>query len=120
MAGSKSLRGVGAAFAAVLLVLLGVGASQAGDGHDHDRARRALESGEILPLRVILERVERDYPGQIMEVELEREDPRWLYEIKLLRPDGALVKLKIDARDGALLGSKEPKQKKDGRSGAAR
>ncbi len=104
MAGSKSLRGVRAALSgALLLVLLGAGASYAGDGHDHDRARRALESGEILPLRAILDGVDRDYPGQIMEVELEREDARWLYEIKLLRTDGALVKLKIDARDGALL-----------------
>jgi len=121
MAGSKSLRGVQAALSgALLLVLLGAGASQAGESYDHDRARRALESGEILPLRAILDRVDRDYPGQIMEVELERDDARWLYEIKLLRTDGALVKLKIDARDGALLGIKGPKQKKDGRNGAAR
>jgi uncharacterized membrane protein YkoI len=118
MSGRKSSRGLRAALsAALLLALLGAGAGQAGDGHDHDRARRALESGEILPLRTILERVERDYPGQIMEVELERENARWIYEIKLLRTGGALVKLEIDARDGKLLG--RPKGK-DGRSGAAR
>ena len=120
MSGRKSSRGLRAALsAALLLALLGAGAGQAGDGHDHDRARRALESGEIVPLRTILERVERDYPGQIMEVELEREDARWIYEIKLLRTGGALVKLEIDARDGKLLGIKGPKGK-DGRSGAAR
>lgn len=120
MSGRKSSRGLRAALsAALLLALLGAGAGQAGDGHDHDRARRALESGEIVPLRTILERVERDYPGQIMEVELEREDARWMYEIKLLRTGGALVKLEIDARDGKLLGIKEPKGK-DGRRGAAR
>ncbi|MDQ1316188.1 MAG: hypothetical protein QG662_2297 [Pseudomonadota bacterium] len=104
--------------AALLLALLGAGVSQAGDGHDHDRARRALESGEILPLRTILERVGRDYPGQIMEVELERKDARWLYEIKVLRSGGALIKLEIDARDGALLGIKGPKDK--GRRGEPR
>jgi len=120
MSGRISLRGLRAALsAALLLALLGVGASQAADEHDHDRARRALESGEIVPLRTILERVERDYPGQIMEVELEREDARWIYEIKLLRTGGALVKLEIDARDGKLLGIKGPKGK-DGRRGAAR
>ena len=120
MSGRKSSRGLRAALsAALLLALLGAGAGQAGDGHDHDRARRALESGEILPLRTILERVERDYPGQIMEVELERENARWIYEIKLLRTGGALVKLEIDARDGKLLGIKGPKGK-DGRRGAAR
>jgi uncharacterized membrane protein YkoI len=120
MSGRKSSKGLRAALsAALLLALLGAGAGQAGDGHDHDRARRALESGEILPLRTILERVERDYPGQIMEVELEREDARWIYEIKLLRTGGALVKIEIDARDGALLGIKGPKGK-DGRRGAVR
>ncbi|MCP5227212.1 MAG: PepSY domain-containing protein [Candidatus Accumulibacter sp.] len=85
-----------------------VGASLAGDDHDgdHDRARRALEAGEVLPLRVILERIERAWPGQIVEVELERHDGRWKYEIKLLRAGGALVKLKVDARDGSVLGVK--------------
>ena len=120
MSGRKPSKGLRAALsAALLLALLGAGTGHAGDGHDHDRARRALESGEILPLRTILERVERDYPGQIMEVELEREDARWIYEIKLLRTGGALVKIEIDARDGALLGIKGPKGK-DGRRGAAR
>lgn len=77
--------------------------SHAGDAQDHDRARRALEAGEILPLRTVLERVERDYPGQIMEVELEQKGDRWVYEIKVLRTGGALIKLKIDGRDGRLL-----------------
>lgn len=71
-------------------------------GGDHERARRALEAGEVLPLRTVLERVERDYPGQVVEVELEREGGAWLYEIKLIRPGGAVVKLRLDARDGTL------------------
>lgn len=105
--------------AALVLALLGAGASQAGDGHDHDRARQALEAGEILPLRAILERVGRDHPGQIMEVELERKEEGWRYEIKLLRSNGALVKLKIDARDGTVLGIKGKKDE-SGRRGEAR
>jgi uncharacterized membrane protein YkoI len=120
MSGRKSLRGWRAAlYSALLLVLLGAGTSRAGDAHDHDRARRALESGEIVPLRTILERVERDYPGQIMEVELEREDARWRYEIKVLRRGGALVKLVFDARDGTQLDVNAQKDK-DGQPGAAR
>jgi hypothetical protein len=90
-------------------VLLGIGGSFpvcAGDGHDHDRARQALESGEIQPLRTILEQVERDVSGQVMEVELDRHDERWIYEIKVLRRGGSLVKLKLDARDGTWLESK--------------
>lgn len=83
---------------------------------DQDQARRALEAGEVLPLRAVLEQVQRDYPGQIMKVEFEREDGRWIYEIKLLRPTGSLIKLKIDARDGVLLEAKG----RDARSGGKR
>ena len=89
---------------AVALMLVSVPPARADS--DHDRARQALEAGEILPLKTVLERLARDTPGQVMEVELERSSGRWIYEIKLLRPGGALVKLKVDARDGTVLGSK--------------
>lgn len=101
-----------AACLALTLSLAGPQAAHADNRHDHDRARRALEAGEILPLRTVLERVERDYPGQVMEVELERDGGRWVYEIKLLRTNGALLKLEVDGRDGALLGSKERERKR--------
>lgn len=77
--------------------------SNADEQRDHDRARRALEAGEILPLRTVLEMIARDTPGQVMEVELERKGERWVYEIKLLRTGGSLVKLKVDASDGAII-----------------
>ena len=101
-----------------ILVLLstGTGYAGAGDSSDHERARQAVAAGEVLPLRTILERIEREYPGQVMEVELEREKGEWVYEVKVLRKNGVLVKLKINARDGALLGIKE-KHDKPNRSG---
>ena len=83
-------------------------ASIAGD--DHDRARQALEAGEVLPLHTILVRVEREQPGQVIDVELERDHDnkpdRWIYKIKMLRTGGVLVKLKVDARDGTIIGKK--------------
>ena len=74
---------------------------------DHDRARRALEAGEILPLKTVLETLARETPGQVMEVELERKGERWVYEIKLLRAGGSLVKLRVDARDGTIIPRRE-------------
>lgn len=76
------------------------------DDGDHDRAREAMEAGQILPLISIIEKLDRDYPGQILEVELEHEDGQWVYEIKLLRDSGALIKLELDAGDGTLIGIK--------------
>lgn len=75
----------------------------AADFDDHDQARQALESGEILPLNAVLERVNLDTPGRVLEVELDRKDERWVYEIKLLRQGGSVVKLRIDARNGDVI-----------------
>lgn len=90
------------------LLLGGSGLSRADD--DHDRARKALEAGEILSLSTILERVNRDYPGQVFDVELDRDIQsgveHWVYKVKLLRTGGSLVKLKVNARDGTLISSK--------------
>jgi hypothetical protein len=90
------------------LLACGSGASSASD--DHERARQALEAGAVLPLRTILERVEREYPGQVIDVELERGQEKnlelWIYKVKVLRPGGSLVKLKVDARDGTIIGRK--------------
>ncbi|NMF91494.1 PepSY domain-containing protein [Aromatoleum petrolei] len=87
----------------VVVAVLSIGPAAAG-GDDHDRARAALERGEVLPLRTILDKVEREYPGKVVDVELEREQGRWIYEIRLLRSGGALVRLDVDARDGTVLG----------------
>lgn len=71
------------------------------DRNDHDRARQAVAAGLVLPLPVVLERLQKEVPGQVLEVELEREREAWIYEIKLLTPAGQLSKIKLDARTGA-------------------
>lgn len=75
-------------------------------GDDHERARRALERGEVLPLRAVLEQVERTQQGQVLKIEFERDDGRYLYKIRLLQPDGRVAKLKVDAVDGRVLSIK--------------
>ena len=88
---------------------------RAEDVYDHDRARQALEAGEILPLSTVLAAVARDTPGQVMEVELEQRGGRWFYEIKLLRPGGALMKLWVDARDGTVIDTHRRVERANGR-----
>ena len=78
---------------------------------DQDRARAAVQAGQVLPLRTVLERLEREHPGQVLEVELERDDGRWVYEVKLLQAGGRLVKLELDAGSGEVLKRRE----RDGR-----
>ena len=98
--GSKPMRDLAACLLLSVALMLPAHSS---DLEDHERARRALEAGEIIPLGTVLEKVGRDTPGQVMEVELERKKDRWVYEIKLLRPGGSLVKLLVDASNGTII-----------------
>ena len=70
---------------------------------DHVAAREALRRGEILPLARILPIVAARVPGDVIEVELERKDDRWRYEIKVLTSTGRVREVKLNARDGAIL-----------------
>jgi len=70
---------------------------------DHERARRALEAGEIAPLDQILEEVAAHHQGTVVEIELAQEDGRWVYEVELVAKDGRLLRLRIDAKSKQLL-----------------
>lgn len=76
------------------------GAAMADDDEDdHIAAARARASGEIRPLIEILEHVKIAHPGEVVGIELERKKGRWIYEIKLIAPDGRFFKIYVDARD---------------------
>jgi hypothetical protein len=96
------------------LLLAAIPAQAHGDG-DQDRARAAVQAGKVLPLKTVLERLAREQPGQVLEVELDEEDGRWLYEIKLLQGDGRRLRLEIDAATGELLRSRERTGRSRGR-----
>ena len=92
---------------AVAAATAGTAAQAAERGHgDHDLARQALEQGQALPLRSVLDTVERDYQGQVLKIEFKHDDGRFIYEIRLLQNDGRMAKLKVDAVDGKLLSIK--------------
>ena len=74
---------------------------------DYIEARRLLDSGEILPLEVILKKVRQIFPGKVLEVELEKEDQQLAYEIEILGDDGVIKEIYINAKTGKLLLTKE-------------
>jgi len=86
---------------ALILSLIAVPALA--DRDDHDRARRALEAGEILPLADILAVAEATRSGRVIELELERDEGRWIYELELVTPEGRLYEMEIDAATGMVL-----------------
>jgi uncharacterized membrane protein YkoI len=99
-----------------LLAALSLGLSPlpaaASDREDQERARAALAAGEIRPLAEILAEVERRYLGRVIEVELDHEDGRWIYDLKLLPPDGRVFELEVDARTAETRRSKGPVQER--------
>jgi len=74
---------------------------------DYIEVRRLLDSGEILPLEIILKNVRQTFPGKILEVELEKEDHHIVYEIEILGGDGIVREVYMDAKSGMLLFEKE-------------
>ncbi len=98
--------------AAILALTLLLPAPPARAGVDQEEARAALAAGAIRPLAEILAIVERRWIGRAIEVELDREDGRWVYEIKLLPPSGRVFELELDAATGDLRRSKGPVQER--------
>lgn len=91
---------------AVLSILLLAWCPAVAGRDDHERVRSAVQAGELLPLRTILDRAAQSHPGEFIAAELEEEDGRLVYEIKLLAADGRVLELLFDARTGALLEEK--------------
>lgn len=85
-------------------LLMATGPVSARDRGDHERAREAVMSGQILPLSTVLQKLEREQAGQVLEIELEPSADRWIYEVKLLQASGQLLRLEVDAATGEVIG----------------
>jgi len=86
-----------------LVFAVGFSGVSRGEG-DHQVSRRLMEAGEILPLQEILDSIRREREGRLLEVELEHEHGRYIYEIELLTEDGRVWEYKLDAATGEMLG----------------
>lgn len=89
------------ALVVALCVLPLVSAAEEGR-RDQDDARAAVESGAILPLDAILTRVKGRLRGEVVKVKLEREHGQWIYEFRVVDPEGHLREILVDAATGAL------------------
>ncbi|MTW20536.1 peptidase [Allochromatium palmeri] len=96
---------------AILIGLLSLFSLQASAGADtqadHERAREARLRGEIQPITEILHQVGKQVPGEVIGIEIERGKLAgqrvWIYELKILTPDGRRLEVEIDARNGRIL-----------------
>lgn len=75
----------------------------ADDNDDHDRARGAVERGDILPLESVLRALGPSIDGEIVGIELEKEGGRWIYEIKVVDRRGHMREIAADARTAKVI-----------------
>lgn len=87
---------------AATLLLAAAGPAHA-DDVDHDEALRLLQKGSILPLAEITAKVRAKVPGKVLKVELETEDGAYVYEFKILRPNGHVQEVEASAATGEIL-----------------
>ena len=73
------------------------------DDHDYEHADRARRSGDIVPLRDVLDSVRKDFQGEIVGIEFEKKDGLWVYEIKMVAQDGRYLEIYVDAKSNKIL-----------------
>ena len=56
-----------------------------------------------MTLESLIVQVRNDYPGEILEIELDDEDGRYIYEVEVIGEDGSEIELEIDAGTGEVL-----------------
>ena len=74
---------------------------------DYREAQRLRDEGEIMSLEEIMKNVRKTYPGRILELELEDEKGRIIYELEILGNDSIVREICIDAKSGDLLSVEE-------------
>ena len=65
--------------------------------------RQLREAGNIMPLETIIQRVQAEYPGRIIEIELEEENNNYIYELELVDDDSMVWAIEVDAATGRIL-----------------
>ncbi len=74
-----------------------------------DRARDAMRSGRIVSLSVIRKRIRQSFPGKIVDVRLlepKNKNLPYIYMVKVLRKDGKLLMLRINAANAKIVSVK--------------
>lgn len=76
---------------------------EAGKDLTTGQIRHLVKQGKILSLDAILKKHQQHISGRLLDLEVELEHGLIMYELEILRVNGDVVELKIDARNGDIL-----------------
>ena len=72
---------------------------------EHDKAIRAVNDGEILPLDEILDRVSQEFTGRVISISLKDSEKGlfgWVYDIMIIE-NNEVFQLRVDAGTSTIL-----------------
>ena len=76
---------------------------------DHEKAIRAVNEGEILPLDEILNKVQNKFTGRIISINLKDNEKGlfgWVYDIMIIDIENNVKQLRVDAGTSTILSIK--------------
>lgn len=80
-----------------------INTASASDDYHPEQLQKWLESEQILPLETILQQHRERLGGRVIDVELEQERNRFVYEIKVITEAGRKREFYFDGSTGELL-----------------
>jgi hypothetical protein len=92
-----------------LALAVGMISSPSCNAHDDDLSSKVVEwvkEGKVLPFDTIMQRYESRLKGRLLDLEVEQKHGRIIYELEILRDDGIVYEIKIDAKTGEWLKEK--------------
>ncbi len=72
-----------------------------------DQVLRWVKEGKVIPFKTLKERYKDRLEGRLLDLEVEREHGRIIYELELMRADSVVYEIKIDAQNGEWLEEEE-------------
>ena len=101
---------------AVLMVALATATCAMGDdregeseteNNERESVRAAVERGELKSLSNVLQAVRPKLPGEVVGIEIEREQGVWIYEFRVVDDKGRLFDVYVDAATAQILKTTE-------------
>jgi uncharacterized membrane protein YkoI len=71
---------------------------------DQDRARKAVEQGQVLPLNAVLKSIRHQCKGRVLDAQLFPGGRGWVYRVRVLARDGQVADIVLDAQSGQIMG----------------
>lgn len=95
-----------AAFAALTISALPMtAAAQLGNSFTADEARNARDKGDVVPLRNIFRKLERQHGGYQVDANLFNQNGKQVYVIDWMTGKGERVRFTVDAKSGRVISS---------------